>query len=118
MMDMYLKLIKSGKSFILDRSWYSEMVYGEIMRDSSYINEDQMLALEYQVLFNGGGLIVHCLDTTWNLWDRCQTRGEDYITDYNTLDKINKKFNEVFDDIEHIIPVVRYSIPLIKEVVK
>lgn len=112
MMDMYVKCIADtdkGKGYIFDRCWYSEMVYGEIMRDKSYINIDQMYHLE-DLLTRKGAIIIHCTDDVAELWHRCKIRGEDYITDIETLSKIKLGFDELLQDTSHFIPVVKYKL--------
>ena len=110
MMDMYIRIAKSGANVILDRAWYCEMVYGDIMRDKSYISIDQMYELEDLVANNGGGIVIHCTDETNKLWDRCIERGEEYIQDYETLANIKHMYDWLMHFVPHTIPVVRYSI--------
>ena len=57
MMDEYLDGINSGKNCIFDRSWYSEMVYGPIMRDASVITYPQMYELERKLAKRGAVVI-------------------------------------------------------------
>lgn len=110
MMEMYRNLIETGANVILDRAWYCEMVYGDIMRDKSYISMGQMYELEYLVSSNGGGIVIHCTDETNKLWDRCMKRGEGYIQDYETLANIKDTYEWLMHFVPHTIPVVRYSI--------
>jgi len=109
MMAMYMDAMRKGTNAIFDRCWYSEMVYGAIMRDASYISDKQMRTLE-SLLANNGGLIIHCTDTIDRLWERCLKRGEDYITDCTTIGLIKMKFEYVMHSLPHAVPVVRYSI--------
>ena len=46
MKQEYLEAIKSRKNIIIDRCWYSEMVYGPIMRGESAISYPDMYELE------------------------------------------------------------------------
>ena len=110
MMAMYRNLAVTGTDVILDRAWYCEMVYGDIMRDKSYINVDQMYELEVLVARNGGGIIIHCTDETNKLWDRCMERGEEYIQDYETLANIKYMYEWLMHSVPHTLPVVRYTI--------
>ena len=107
MMDEYLSIIKSGKNAIFDRCWYSEMAYGPIMRDASVISYPEMYRLE-ELLARNGAIIIYCTDNEAKLWKRCQRRGEDYITDYETFKKICDAFNQIMN-VPHIVPVVNYS---------
>ena len=110
MMDMYRDLAVTGTNVILDRAWYCEMVYGDIMRDKSYISIDQMHELEDLLSNNGGGIVIHCTDETNKLWNRCMKRGEEYVQDYETLANIRDMYDWLMHFVPHIIPVVRYTI--------
>lgn len=111
MMNTYVDIIENTERdtmVIFDRCWYSEMVYGKIMRDKSYISLDQMSALE-EMLMHRGALIIHCTSDTSTLWSRCLTRGEDYITDVDTLHEIKCGFDHLMHEVAHLIPVVKYE---------
>lgn len=108
MMDEYMQVIKAGKNCIMDRSWYSEMVYGPVMRDASVINYPQMYALEKQ-LARVGGLVIYCTGSLQTLWKRCLARGEDYIVDKDTYTKIYLGYQTLMEDVPHLIPVVTYE---------
>ena len=108
MMDEYMQVIKSGKNCVFDRSWYSEMVYGPVMRDASVITYPQMYELE-RMLARNGALIIHCTGPEIALWKRCLKRGEDYITDRETFSKIYTGFDELMHDVPHIVPVLTYE---------
>lgn len=107
MMDEYLRVIRSRDNMIFDRSWYSEMVYGPVMRDASVISYQQMYDLERQ-LAEVGALIIYCTDTKSVMWTRCQERGEDYILDRTTFDRICDGFDALFAS-PHLIPVMTYK---------
>ena len=94
MMNEYLLAIKSGKNMIFDRCWYSEMVYGEVMRDASVISYPEMYELE-KLLCRAGAIIIYCTDKPETLWTRCTKRGEDYVTDFVTHKEICDKYDEV-----------------------
>lgn len=107
MFEMYVDTIKSGTNVIFDRCWYSEMVYGPIMRDASVISYPVMYKLE-RMLAKHGALIIYCTDAPETLWYRCTSRGEDYITDYRTFVSICESFDELMS-VPHLIPVVKYD---------
>lgn len=109
MFDMYVRTIYDNDNIILDRCWYSEMVYGPIMRDKSYISVAQMHELEELMLRNHGGILIHCTQRVNTLWDRCNVRGEDYVTDIDTLTKIKYGFEKLAHGTLHKIPVLRYE---------
>lgn len=108
MMDEYVQVIKAGKNCIMDRCWYSEMVYGPIMRDESVISFVQMYELE-SLLARNGALIIHCTAPEQTLWKRCLRRGEDYIKDRETLKKIRDYFEDLMHKIPHKVPVLKYE---------
>lgn len=108
MMDEYIEVIKANKNCIMDRSWYSEMVYGPIMRDTSVISYAEMYKLE-RMLAKRGAIVVHCTAPTSVLWKRCLARGEDYIMSSDTLDDIASGFNTLMHEVPHFIPVVKYE---------
>ena len=107
MMAMYLQAIKESNNVIFDRCWYSEMAYGPIARDKSHISYPQMYRLE-RLLSKKGALLIHCTDKVDTLWKRCQARGEDYITDRETHQRICAAFDEIMA-VPHLIPVVQYG---------
>lgn len=110
MMAYYTYAVTSKENLIFDRCWYSEIVYGNIMRDKSYISYDQMYFLEEQLAKRGGGLIIHCTDRIDLLWGRCQVRGEDYIKDIDTLNNICDMYHHILHYMPHKIPVVRHEL--------
>lgn len=108
MMAEYLDIINSGVNCIFDRSWYSEMVYGPVMRDTSVISYPQMYELE-QKLAKRGAMLIYCTAPEKTLWKRCQARGEDYITEQEIFSQICEGFEQVMLRVPHLIPVVTYE---------
>ena len=78
------------------------------MRDESVIKLSDMYYLEQLIIANGGGIIIHCTDGVTVLWERCTSRGEDYITDYETFTEIYRGYKTLLNNTAHLIPVVRY----------
>lgn len=107
MLNEYLGIIESGRNVIFDRCWYSEMVYGPIMRGASVINYPSMYMLESK-LAKRGAMIIYCTDKPKTLWRRATKRGEEYITDYNKFESICAGF-DVLMSVPHIVPVVKYG---------
>ena len=107
MFDRYVAAIKGHKNLILDRSWYSEMVYGPILREASCINHYQMYELE-KLLAKKGALVIYASADIETLWSRCEKRGEDLIKDKVKLVNISKAYDRLFS-IPHIIPVLKYE---------
>lgn len=107
MMDQYVTTIEAGKNMIFDRCWYSEMVYGPVMRDASVITYPEMYLLEHK-LAKHGALIIYCTDKPKTLWRRATKRGEDYITHYDTFECICTGFDALMS-VPHLVPVVKYG---------
>lgn len=109
MMGEYIQAIKMNKNVIFDRCWYSEMVYGVVMRDASVISYPQMYELENQLCKNGA-MLIHCTGKEPALWMRCQKRGEEYITSRDDFKAIYAGYNALMS-VPHLIPVVTYECP-------
>lgn len=108
MMDEYIQVMKTGKNVIMDRAWYSEMVYGPVMRDASVITYPQMYELE-KLAAKNGAIVIYCMAPEATLWKRCMRRGEDYITKRETFHEICTGFRELMHGVPHMIPVVTYE---------
>lgn len=107
MLAMYKQAIAESKDIIFDRCWYSEMVYGPVMRDKACMSYEDMYELEHD-LAKVGALIIYCTDTPAKMWRRCGKRGEDYIQDYDTFMAIHKGYTKLMQ-LPHFVPVVRYA---------
>jgi len=107
MMGEYIQMCKSKQNIIVDRCWYSEMVYGKVMRDQSYIDYPQMYELE-RMLAKNGAIIIYCTAPTAALWMRATKRGEDYITCREDFNAICEEYNKLMN-VPHYIPVVKYE---------
>lgn len=111
MLSGYYYGVTSDKNLIWDRCWYSEIVYGGVMRDQSVITTEEMWDLERTLAACGGGLIIHCTeDHPELLWDRATARGEDYIMKYEDLAAITLEYERLLHGLPHYIPVVRYEL--------
>lgn len=108
MMDEYIQVLKAGKNIIMDRAWYSELVYGPVMRDASVLTYPQMYDLE-RLAAKHGAIVVHCTAPEQTLWKRCLARGEDYITSRETFHDICVGFNTLMYEVPHLIPVFTYE---------
>lgn len=108
MMSEYLESIKNSNNVIFDRCWYSEMVYGPVMRDSSVISYPEMYSLEKE-LAKHGAIIIYATAQIPVLWQRCLKRGEDYITSSNTFSAICHAYDVLMLDVPHYIPVLTYE---------
>jgi len=107
----YLRFIKryeEKETVIFDRCWYSDMVYGPVMRNTQEMTNEKMEILELAVKACGGGIIIYCTGKLEVLWKRCMYRGENYITNKDMLKAICAKYDEVMN-LPKYIPVVRYD---------
>jgi len=111
MFQEYKELLDQQDNLIIDRSWFSEMVYGPILRSRSYITMEQALILE-QAVAARGGLIIYCTGNIDNLWYNCLSRGEDLIRDYKTFAQICTRYTALFSGAVTIVPVVKYEVNL------
>lgn len=105
----YLDRVALLNDVIFDRCWYSEMVYGAVMRDGSCISLKQMYDLE-AALLHKSAIIIHCTDATSLLWDRCKVRGEDHVLDIDTLDELKCGFDNLMHKVSHLVPVFKYEL--------
>lgn len=109
MLGQYLQDIKSGKNMIYDRCWYSEIVYGPIMRDASVLTYPQMYELE-QLVAVKGGMIIYCTGPKLAMFKRAQRRGEEYVTDKETHIAICDAYDALFNSCPHYLPLVKYEV--------
>jgi thymidylate kinase len=108
MKGMYLQDMRMCRNAIFDRSWYSDMAYGPVMRGKAVISAVDMYELE-RALMKQGGLVVYCTAPVPKLWQRCKLRGETYLTEEQQLQAIVDNYNNVFNIMPHIVPVTRYE---------
>jgi thymidylate kinase len=108
---MYSEFIHSHSDVIVDRCWYSEMVYGPIVRNEHNMTRVEMYELEKLVVSQGGGMVIHCTANIEKLWERFSKRGDDYIeNDVEVLRQIKYKYEYLMHKMQHNIPVFRYEI--------
>lgn len=94
---------------IFDRSWYSDMVYGPVMRGRLEMTQAHADMLSAMVVASGGGIVIYCTAPIKILWARCTRRGEAYITTREKLADIAKGYAEVMKNNVRFLPVVRYD---------
>lgn len=109
--QIYLEAVESaadGHTVIFDRSWYSDLVYGPIMRGKQEMTEAHKNCLEHAVRSVGGGLVIYCTGVQRKLWSRCCMRGETYIKNADQHKAICQKYDEVMHNITRL-PLVIYN---------
>ena len=103
-----LRATEKSPVTIFDRSWYSDMVYGPIMRGREEMLQENAELLELVVMALGGGIILYCTGDPKVLWQRCQKRGEDHVPNFEKLKQLHEKYEQVMKTPKYL-PVVRYD---------
>ena len=109
MMEQHKADFKKHKNVIVDRCWYSEIVYGNIMRDGSVIDYPEMYDLE-RLALSKGALLIYCTGDPAAMYKRATARGEDYITSFADYMQICRSYDRLMFDMPHLLPVVRYTV--------
>lgn len=114
--DNYYKVYASAindkrddEVLIFDRSWYSDMVYGPVMRNRQEMTQEHADMLSAMVVASGGGIIIYCTAPIKTLWARCQHRGETYLQSQEQLQSISILYGKVMAENVRFLPVVRYD---------
>lgn len=98
-----------GEIVVLDRSWYSDMVYGPVMRGRDEMTQEHADMLAAACVAHGGGLVIYCTAPVKVLWARCKKRGESYIASEDKLWAIDNQYKIVMSTAVKYLPVVRYD---------
>lgn len=104
-----IKDVQPGETVIFDRSWYSDLVYGPIMRDRQEMSQAHADMLSAMVVASGGGIIIYCNAPVKVLWSRCKARGETYITSQELLGRIAVLYGTVMSKYVSYLPVIPYN---------
>lgn len=111
MLTMYLQECSSKANLVMDRSWYSEMAYGPVMRSSSMISWPDMYKIE-EALVKTGGLVIYCTGEPHSMYKAAHTRGENFVQEYQQFLSVHQNFEKIMQ-APHKIPVVIYHCPSI-----
>jgi len=66
--------------------------------------------LEYEeMLAKKGAIIIYCSSDPQIAYRRAIKRGESYVTNFETYEKISNAYNDLFRAHSHKIPVVEFS---------
>lgn len=109
---VYAKAIASkdeNEVLVFDRSWYSDMVYGPVMRNREEMSQEHADMLSAMVVASGGGIIIYCTAPIKTLWSRCMHRGETYIESQVQLQQISVGYANIMEKYVKYLPVVRYD---------
>lgn len=104
-----IQKVQPNQVVIFDRSWYSDMVYGPVMRRRSEMSRAHADMLSAMVVASGGGMILYCTAPIKVLASRCRQRGESYVTAYADLQDITKLYSDVMQTQVSYLPVIRYD---------
>lgn len=111
-LQMYTrKLIDASKKHpitIIDRCWYSDLIYAPIMRGTRELTVEEVYQLEKTVVKHGGGIVIYCTAPIKVLWERCNARGETYIPDIETLYDIAEDYEYIMRTVPRL-PVIRFN---------
>jgi hypothetical protein len=107
MFEEYRSLFISSNNFIMDRSFYCEMVYGPIFRGFSAISQEQCAELE-AILATKGCVIYHCTDEPERIFERFKQTKEAFVTTLEQVTRIVNGYKELLGPAT-IIPVVEYK---------
>lgn len=108
LMKKYKEIIVNNQNYIFDRCWYSEYVYGNIFKDETVISYKEILSLEKQLTKNGA-MVIYCTGKPCELFERCSSRGEDYITSFELFVRIKHSYDVLFKIEKHFIPILEYE---------
>lgn len=96
----YIKLMyENNFNLILDRSWVSELVYGDIMRNECVLNDMEIGILNYLVNIHKGTLI-YCDIGKIQSFNSAKKRGEDYVTNFKTHYFLYEKYDEMLSTLD------------------
>lgn len=106
--QMYIDAILAEDNVIFDRNWICAKVYGEVMRNTVEITAAEIAAIELAALAAGPCLLIHCTDNTDKLWERCNERGEEYVTARSQLHTIRLSYHKAVR--KSLLPTVEYYV--------
>lgn len=109
MIAAYIEIIERAKTevILLDRCWYSELVYGPIIRGKAQLTARDSMTLSMLSLQIPQVHIVYFKGNRDLLWSRCTERGESYVTTRQQFDKICERYDALFSSFnrEHVLGI-------------
>ena len=100
--EMYRDFMIDAQNVILDRAWYSDMVYGPVFRGKAEIRSSDMRELERGA---EDTFVIYCTGPVYEMWLAAQERGETFVKNYHQYKAICKRYDEVMTQLYHEIPV-------------
>ena len=111
--NMYREVLLSKRNTILDRAWYSDMVYGPIFRGRPEITKELMWELERCA---EDTIVVFCTGPVEAMWEAALRRGETFVKNFGQYKRICAAYQEIMCWQYHEIPVhIREATWLTKE---
>lgn len=101
--QQYYEILEKYNSLIIDRMWYSTMVYGPLFRGQSEINSIQSTILECLLAKNG--FVLYCTGDPNIMWERAQQRGENFVLDKHTYLDICKAYDKLMLEQPHQVGI-------------
>ena len=101
----YKEILTTRNDVILDRSFYSQMIYPMIQGDKSVYTMTDMLDLERD-LSAANGIVIYVEDTMENIEEVFKTRGDDNV-DIDDIDVIIQNYRALFS-MTHKVPIFNY----------
>lgn len=107
MKQYYIDLMKRD-NIVIDRGWWSEFVYGTVVRNNTWLSTIDVNELT-EIFLNNGHMVIYCTGNVDELWDRCILRGEKYVKNFKTYQQIHTLYDSMYDyfnkhyDIERVV---------------
>lgn len=95
---------------IFDRGWYSDAIYGSILRGKSDASPEEVDAIE-RICKGYGELVIFMITApVETAWKRCKARGEELITDKDVFKKICAAYSVSLPKIRATSPGIVYEV--------
>lgn len=100
--NTYLTFIQTHDNCVVDRMFPSTMIYGSVLRGKPELTDSQHDRLIMELSLKNA-VVLFCTNKTNILWQRCQTRGEDYITSYNDFEDICIEYYQYMNALRAVL---------------
>lgn len=101
-------------NIILDRFFFSELVYGKVIRwyDSKDIQESQIKVYEKiaEIEKKHGYALIYLSDKTEAIWNRYLEKGDDYIKDKKHYHNLKVEYGKKINAREEIHKIVKINV--------
>jgi len=107
-LEYYKKLLKDNPKGIFDRFYFSEIVYGKVLRDNKLRLEEAEIKQLQTILETIGVLILYVTNDKETLIERLNQRGEDYLP-VEKLDEVVQEYDKLF---KHNLDIQVYAVEM------